>query len=173
MMRIKVLCIGNGLVADDAIGPYIFEQLRYEHWASKIHLKMLGVGGLDLLSEFEGEDLVVVVDATHTGKASGAITVVPWEEIEKVAGAPVTSHDIGLDEVMKVGRLLYPNTVPKKMTFIGIEGEDFQSVGKPLTRSVQAAVPEVLSIIREVVELENPVCYEPAMARQLYASQCD
>lgn len=151
MKRVKVLCIGNALVADDAVGPILFDKLSEKTLPDGVQLRLLGVGGLDLLSEFEGEDLVVVVDATNTQQVPGTLTVKPWQEIEKVDGAPVTSHDIGLDEVMKVGRLLHPELMPNEVWFVGVEGKNFTGVGEPPSPEVSKQFPSVLETIVRIV----------------------
>ncbi|MBN2526864.1 MAG: hydrogenase maturation protease [Deltaproteobacteria bacterium] len=153
MSRIKVLCIGNALVADDAFGPLVYEHFiangtsRYPDTA----FCLLGVGGLDLLSEFEGEDMVVVVDAVSSGSEPGTLSVLPWQHIEKVSGTPVTSHDIGLDEVMKIGRMLQPEQMPKEVIFVGVEGKDFSSIGHSLSPEVQHAIPKALQAIENIL----------------------
>ena len=153
MTRIKVLCIGNSLVADDAFGPSIYEYFSAQPLPENVAFRLLGVGGLDLLSEFEGEDLVVVVDAVNMGKPPGTMSVLPWRQIEKVAGTPVTSHDIGLDEVMKIGQLLHPEQMPENVIFVGVEGRDFKSVGVPMSPEVQAVFPNAVDEIQQLIGL--------------------
>lgn len=156
MTRIKVLCIGNSLVADDAFGPKIFEHFTNGEPDDNITFRMLGVGGLDLLSEFEGEDLVVVVDAVNTGNPPGTLKVVPWQKMERISGSPVTSHDIGLEEVIRVGRLLHPERMPGEVIFVGVEGKDFKSVGHPLSPEVKQAFPLAIEAINNLLHpLEN------------------
>lgn len=151
MTRIKVLCIGNSLVADDAFGPKIFEHFTSGELGENVTFRMLGVGGLDLLSEFDAEDLVIVVDAVNTGHPPGTLKVVPWQEIEKVSGTPVTSHDIGLDEVIRVGRLLQPEQMPGEVIFVGVEGKDFKSVGQPLSPEVKQAFPLAVDALNHLL----------------------
>ncbi|MBN2343995.1 MAG: hydrogenase maturation protease [Deltaproteobacteria bacterium] len=157
MKRIKVLCIGNSLVADDAFGPQIYEYFSGRSYPEHVTFHLLGVGGLDLLGHFEGEDLVVVVDAMNTGKSPGTVRVIPWQQIEKVDGAPVTSHDIGLDEVMKVGRKLQPELMPEEVFFVGVEGKNFTGVGQALSKEVKAAFPIAVAEIERLLNGERPV----------------
>jgi hydrogenase maturation protease len=161
MTSIKVLCIGNSLVADDAFGPKIFEHFTSGELDDNITFRMLGVGGLDLLSEFEGEDLVVVVDAVNTGNPPGTLKVVPWQKIEKVSGSPVTSHDIGLDEVIRVGRLLHPERMPGEVIFVGMEGKDFKSVGHPLSPEVKQAFPLAVEALSSLLHSRQDVGTTP------------
>ncbi|MBN2717010.1 MAG: hydrogenase maturation protease [Deltaproteobacteria bacterium] len=153
MTHIKVLCIGNALVADDAFGPKVYEHFSAQSLPPNISFRMLGVGGLDLLSEFEAEDLVVVVDAVNTGKPPGTLCVLPWQEIERVAGSPVTSHDIGLDEVIKIGQLTQPEQMPKNVIFLGVEGKDFKSVGAPLSPAVESAFTPAIDELKRLLKL--------------------
>ena len=158
MSRIKVLCIGNALVADDAFGPKIFEHFRKADVPrnNDVTFHLLGVGGLDLLSEFEGEDVAIVVDAVNTGGLPGTLTILPWQKIETVAGTPVTSHDISLDEVIKIGRKLHPEQMPREVLFIGVEGKDFTGIGQPLSAEVQCAIPEAVKAIEKIITRDFP-----------------
>ncbi len=155
MRRALVVCIGNRLVADDAAGPKVYDALVRRGLAHHVELKLLGTGGISLLDELHGEELLVVVDAVRFGAPPGTLHVLDWNHLaDSAGGLPVTSHDIGIGEVMSVGNQIFPDRMPEKVVLVGIEGECFDQLGVPLTPEVEAAIPRA---VKEVFhQCDNP-----------------
>ncbi len=155
MNRALVVCIGNDLVADDAVGPRIHDALRDRGIPPKVGLKRLGVGGIALLDELHGEELLVIVDAVGFGEPPGTLYVLEGSDFAVTEGMPVTSHDIGLLEVISVGSALYPERIPKRIVLVGVEGACFDQLGGAMTPAVAAAVRPA---VEKVLELVDRVC---------------
>ena len=145
--RVLIVSIGNRLVGDDAVGPIVHDELTRRALPEDVELKLLGVGGVAILDELTGQDHMVVVDAVRWGTPAGSIHVTEEGPIKDTNGMPVTSHDIGLKDVLAVGDQLFPERMPKKTTFIGIEGQDFDELGSPLSEAVSASVPKVVALV--------------------------
>jgi hydrogenase maturation protease len=151
MTRALVVCIGNALAADDAVGPRVHAELLGRTLPEHVALKLLGLGGIALLDELGGEETLVVVDAVRFGAAPGTLHVVDGAALGEACGMPVTSHDIGLGEVLAVGTRLFPERMPKKILLVGIEGACFDQLGAPLTREVEAALPAAVEAVLQSV----------------------
>lgn len=148
--RALIACVGNDLVADDGAGCAVYDLLEASSLPDGIRLLRVGVMGVALLDELEGEDLLVVVDAVQLGGAAGTLHVLEWEDLP-AAGQAVTGHGIGVREVLQVGRLLYPDRMPRRVVLVGIEGLCFDGLGEPLTEAVAAAVaPAAATALRLV-----------------------
>lgn len=145
-----VVCVGNSLVADDAVGCAVFEALKRLPLPSHVRVEMLGVGGLRVLDLLEGEEVFVAVDAVSFGAAAGNVTVNLVENLPP-AGRAVTSHGVGFREALQVGHLLEPEKMPGDAWLVGVEGSDFTSVGTGMTPAVQAAVPAAVVSVLELV----------------------
>ena len=66
--RAVVICIGNELVADDAVGHAVYSSLAEAGLPEAFRLEYCGVGGVALLELLTGQDeLLVVVDAVQFG----------------------------------------------------------------------------------------------------------
>lgn len=78
-----------------------------------------------------------------------------WDHLAGSAGGlPVTSHDIGIGQVVSVGGQIFPERMPEKVVLVGIEGECFDQPGVPLTPEVEAAIPDA---VRKVFhQCDNP-----------------
>jgi hydrogenase maturation protease len=146
-----IVCIGNDLAADDGVGHAVYHALVKKELPSGTRLRLLGVGGMDLLEEMEGEDRLVVVDAVQFGVAPGTIHVLGWEQLPSLQTRPVSGHGIGIREAIEVCRCLYPEKTPRNVHLVGIEGKCFESLGAGLSeevvRSVEAATVQILHLL--------------------------
>lgn len=145
--RTIVICIGNELIADDAVGFEIFNRLA----GCNARLEYCSVGGIDLLPMLEGETDLVVVDAVQLGAEPGSVHVVPWESLPHDSSA-ISSHGLGLRETIEIGTLLYPERMPERMTLVGIEGRCFNLTREYMTTEVEAAIDTAVSIIKKLIK---------------------
>ena len=151
MKQILIVCIGNDLVGDDGIGSAVWRQLSSRTLPDRIRLVNLGLGGLDLLEIMEGESLLIVVDAVQLGGVPGTVYCLESTEMTPAPGRPVSGHGIGLQEALKMGAVLYPERMVEKAFFVGIEGKCFDQLGRGLSPKVEAAIPDAIRIIENLV----------------------
>ena len=137
--RALVVCVGNALVGDDAVGCAVHARLAAGRLPDGVRLELLGVGGLRLLDLLDGEETLVAVDAVQLGAPPGTVHALSWDELPPPLHA-VTSHGLGLREAMEVGRLLHPERMPARAFLVGVEGRSFDRVGEGMTPPVEAAV---------------------------------
>jgi hydrogenase maturation protease len=145
-----VVCIGNDLVADDGVGPAVYQELAGRELPEGAALRLLGLGGMTLLGEFDGEDVLVVVDAVRFGAAPGTIHVLDWDALPRSA-SHVSCHGIGIREAVEVSRKLYPDKTPKDVYLVGIEGRHFDLLGEGLSAEVAANVGRAADRIMEII----------------------
>lgn len=147
-----IVCIGNDLVADDGTGHAVHAELAARTLPEGVRLKLLGLGGMALLHEFAGEDVLVVVDAVQFGARPGTVHVLDWEDLPE-GGAHVSCHGIGIREAVEVSARLYPENTPKSVYLVGIEGKCFDQLGVGLSdevvASVSVAADRVLAILTQ------------------------
>lgn len=143
-----VVCIGNELVADDAVGHQIFLQLQQSGLPDGVRLEYCGVGGVALLELLQpGDQLLIVVDAVQLGAPVGTLHCLPWEQLPAMAEHAISAHGIGLKDAIAIGQTLYPERLPQKVMLIGIEGRCFDLLGGAMTSEVAAAIPSAISAI--------------------------
>lgn len=155
MSRALIICIGNELVADDGVGYAVYQALLQEEFSgehSDVSLFFLGLGGIDLLEEIGGEDLLVVVDGVQLGGAPGTIHVLDWENLPEREYRPVSGHGIGIREAIQVAAKLYPERVPDTTYMVGVEGKCFDRLGQGLSPEVEMAVPAAVSVVKQLIE---------------------
>jgi hydrogenase maturation protease len=146
---VLVVCVGNALVGDDAVGCAVHERLASRRLPEGVRLELLGVGGLRLLDLLDGEETLVAVDAVQLGAAPGTVHAVALADLPAPLHA-VTSHGLGLREAVEVGRRLYPERMPGRVFLVGVEGRSFDRVGEGMTPPVAAAVEAAADRVLEL-----------------------
>jgi hydrogenase maturation protease len=125
--------VGNPFRSDDGVGPWVAERLGAAGRDARIHVGD-GAGLLDL---FQRRDDVVVIDATRSGAAPGAVVCLDLEDAPLPAGFfHYSTHRFGLAEAVETARAL--GLLPERMRIYGIEGLDF-GAGTGLTDPVKRA----------------------------------
>lgn len=145
-----VICIGNELVADDAAGFEVFSRLT-EQGGHGARLEYCSVGGIDMLQLLEGETELIVVDAVQFDSPPGTIHVIPWDSLP-LADTAISAHGLGLRETIEIGRLLYPEKMPRRITLVGIEGRCFNLTREHMTGEVAAALDTAVATVKELLE---------------------
>jgi hydrogenase maturation protease len=143
-----VVCVGNGLAGDDAVGEAVYQRLAGTKLPGGIRTVFLGLGGLSILEYLHGQDLLIVVDAVQLGGEPGYVHVMETGQIPELHGQAVSLHGIGLLETLAISRMLYPESAPKRAVLIGIEGRNYNQLGAPMSREVSAAVERAVDEVR-------------------------
>ncbi len=151
MMNCLVVCIGNDLVADDGVGQAVYDRLVDISVSEGFRLEYLGLGGMDLIEQIRGEDLLVVVDAVQLGAVVGTVHTLGWDQLPSLGPRPVSGHGIGIREAIEVSRRLYPDRVPKEIYLVGIEGVCFNQLGIEMTGAVKEAVPIAVQVVCDLL----------------------
>jgi len=138
--RIRVLCLGNDLVADDAVGYEAAAELRRR--LPGVDVVESATSGLYLLDEVVGVDRLVVVDAVATGRADpGTVHVFREGDLEVVHGG--SQHYVGLFETLELVRALDLDG-PDDVVLVCVEVADTLTIGGEITPPVQAALPRLI-----------------------------
>ncbi len=146
---VLVICIGNELVADDAIGYEVFILLESMDLPSGARIEFAGVGGLALLDRLRGDErALIVVDAVQFGAAPGTLHCLSWDKISFCGNSAISVHGIGLKETIDIGRILYPKMIPPEIILVGIEGRCFNQMRDAMTPATAAAADDAALYIR-------------------------
>jgi hydrogenase maturation protease len=167
--RVLLAGVGNEWRRDDAVGPVVAAralELRPE-LRSHCVIEVLA-DPLDLLGEWDGTDLAVVVDAMRSGSPVGTVTEVflrkaarsvaasdagsiPGSEASgpDTADRVTTTHGIGIAGAFRLAVAL--GQAPLQAVVVGIEGADFGH-GRGLTPGVQSAVDVAASTVLRIVD---------------------
>ena len=154
MAKNLVIGIGNVILSDDGVGPYVVRR------AGEILVDLNGhvdfkenySGGFDLLYDIEGYDNVLIIDSISTGKFEpGTCITYNIENLDRSEQKRlVESHGISLPAVLEVGRKC-GYKMPEKLLIFGIESEDVSTFSEKLTVKVEACVDDVVDRIKEIL----------------------
>jgi len=146
-----IACVGNSLAGDDAAGSAVYDALALRPLPPGTRLRLLGLGGIALLDDLQGDACLIVVDAVQLGAAPGTVHVLPWDAIPEAGGAAVSLHGLGIRETITIGRTLYPEIMPQRIVLVGIEGQCFNQLGAEMTptvaEAIDGAVVQVMNLI--------------------------
>jgi len=167
-MTLRVLCLGNTLIADDAFGPAVARRLRQEQ--PSLDVAESSAAGFDLLDEVLGASTLVVVDIFKSGTLPpGRISVLREGDFEAAAGS--SPHYVGLFEALSLGRALRL-PVPADVTIIAVEPADCLTIGGAIHPAVLRAIPSVLDLIRNMASADPVSCPGPLFSPGSVARRC-
>ncbi|MBT1074154.1 hydrogenase maturation protease [Geobacter grbiciae] len=147
--RVVVVCVGNDLVADDAVGFEVYRRLTESPLPPGVTLHYAAVAGIDLLDYLTGkESAMIVVDAVQFGAPTGTIHNLRWDELPDFGAGAISAHFIGLKETIDIGRFLYPELIPTTVLLVGIEGRRFNQTRDAMSSEVAAAIEPATASIR-------------------------
>jgi hydrogenase maturation protease len=152
-MAILVLGIGNVLMGDDALGPWVVASLDAAFaFPPEVALLDAGTPGIELPLFLEGLDALVAVDAIRGRGAPGEVRSFRKREL-LAGGAPLvmSPHEPSLREALL--RLELLGTGPREVLVVGaIPGRIEASTA--MTRPVRDAIPELQAhVLRELRRL--------------------
>jgi hydrogenase maturation protease len=144
-----VVCIGNELIADDAIGYEVYTRLQAMDLPPGARVVFAGIGGLALLDHLTGrERAMIVVDAVQLGADAGTIHCLSWDAVPNCGNPAISAHGIGLKEAIDIGKILYPDLIPPAIVLVGIEGRCFNRMRDAMTPATAAAADDAAEYIR-------------------------
>jgi hydrogenase maturation protease len=146
MARIGVLGIGNVLMGDDALGPYVVKLLeaRYE-LPPEVEVLELGTPGADLSLHLDGLDAAVVVDTVKLRGEPGELHLL--DKLQLLSKRPLLAaspHEPGLREALFT--LEFRGGAPRDVRLVGVVPAQVEmEVG--LSPAVRAAVEPALGAV--------------------------
>jgi hydrogenase maturation protease len=158
-MSKKVLIggIGNVLLGDDAVGPYVIRLLESEYaFGDDVEIADLGTPALDLTHRIVGLDAVILIDCiAPCDHPPGTFLLFDKDDILRVQPAQrLDPHSPALSECLMAAEML--DSSPKDLLLVGIVGESFDP-GRPLSRAVQQAARRAIeAILSELQQLGIP-----------------
>ena len=147
-----VLGLGNVLMGDDALGPWVLAQL-VARWTfpDDVRVQDLGTPGLDLLPFLAGCRSIVLVDVVRADDPPGTLKLYRKDEILRHAPGPrVSPHDPGVKETLLA--LEFAGDAPAEVLLVGVV-PDRIAAGTGLSARVRAAAAAAESAV--IAELER------------------
>jgi len=128
---LTIAAAGHWLLAADRIGPLVLQRLE-GRYGPDVELCDLGTGGLALLDQLRGQDLLIVVDACRMGGEPGELRALSLDRaVELPTSLGATSvHQVGPLEALSVARHLTPDQLPRRTLLVLVETEGLDDAGE-------------------------------------------
>jgi len=155
MPRILVAGIGNVFLGDDGFGVEVARRLLERKLPEGVQVKDFGIRGMDLVyALLEEHDAVIFVDTTPRGDQAGTLYLIE-PEVEEDGEVTLDTHGMDPVKVLKLARVM--GATPTPTYVVGCEPErmpegDDPGVLMELSASAQAAVPEAVTMVVQLVE---------------------
>jgi len=144
--------IGNVLLGDDAVGPYVLRLLESQYsFEEEVDLVDLGTPALDLTHQILGLRALILIDSVASDDPPGTVVRYGKEDILAVAPAErIDPHSPALSECLLTAQML--GACPEQVLLVGIVGAEYEA-GQPLSAAVQAAVAAAIeAVVSELSE---------------------
>ena len=120
--KIVVLGVGNILMQDEGAGVHVVNKLMREYeFTPAVQIIDGGTMGSDLLPYFEEADKMIITDAVNFDEQPGFIGSIENDDIRKRLMTKLTSHHLGLTDVLAHAQLL--DIMPSQIFLVGIQPE--------------------------------------------------
>lgn len=158
MRQVLVGTVGYHNLRDFSLGPKLLPQLRAVDWPPGIEIDELNWGPIAIVQHFQSlpqpYDRIVFLAARQSGyRPVGTITLRRWRgglppaaEIQERVSEAVTGV-ISLDNLLIIGE--YFSIWPEEVIIVDVEPGP-EEAGDTLTPPVEAAVPIILDLVRQV-----------------------
>ncbi len=153
MNRVLIAGVGNVLLGDDGVGPYVacLLQSRYV-FPENVRVEDLGTPGLDLVVHLSESDTILIIDCVDDSKPAGTITVYQRQDIVRQGTTlRIDGHSPALTESLMIAE--FAGEQKKQIALIGVSGKP--SDGVELTPRVRAAIDPAIEAVLAQLECWN------------------
>ncbi len=140
MKRILIAGIGNVLLGDDGVGPYVVRWLDSAYsFGEGVEVEDLGTPALDFIDHIAGLDALIVIDSVDNGRDPGTITL--YRRPDLLRNAPsvrMDTHSPAITESLLAADVFF-GMPPREVLLVGISAGSY-TAGCQLSEQVKSAV---------------------------------
>ena len=145
---IAIFCVGNYYLSDDGIGIHLYNELKRLSFPKKVHIYQFGLLGFSQIEYFLAYRKLIIVDAVKGYGNPGDIIKIDLLSSEDTNNSNlITSHDIGIFQLLSLVRLLYPSKIPNELILIGIESKITNTFSTKLSPVINNAMLNLKNVI--------------------------
>lgn len=146
-----VLGVGNTILTDEGVGPWVVERLRaLNPEAPGITWMDGGTLSFSIATDVEDAEQLIVVDATELKASPGTVRVFVDDAMDRMLGGHGRSiHEVGLMDLMNMARLT--ERLPRRRALVGIQPETIDWGTEP-SPAVGAAMPAAARAVAALIE---------------------
>lgn len=147
MKSILIGGMGNVLLGDDALGPYVVHLLESQYsFGPEVQLEDLGTPALDLTHRIAGQHAVILIDCISTQQYPAG-TVLEYDKADLLTAIPaqrLDPHSPAVSECLLAAEML--GASPDHVLLVGAVGEAFDP-GEALGEAVRGAIDKIIGAV--------------------------
>lgn len=149
--KILILGLGNILMGNEGIGVKSIEFMEEKVFPENVVLLDGGTGGFHLLHLFNEYQRFIMIDATLTDGIPGEINVIKPKFASDFPRS-LTSHDIGLRDLMQSAELL--GDLPD-ISLITVNIKELDEVRIGLSEELNNVLPKIYNTVIDILNSKN------------------
>ena len=155
MKRVLIGGIGNVLLGDDGVGPYVVRHLESLYaFPDNVEIADLGTPALDLTHRIVGLEALILVDSVASDGLSSMTPgkIVLYRKADIIRETPaqrLDPHSPALSECLMAAEML--GASPEHVLLVGVLGKSYKP-GRPLSEDVRQSVGKVMEAILDELE---------------------
>lgn len=144
-----VLGIGNRLLRDDGVGPYLVETLARQ-WGEGAGVEFVdgGTQGLSLLGFLTRRPSLLILDACRGGDPPGTVRLFPYPDPLVSARKSGSAHESNAGELLAAAALT--GDLPPRVWILGVEPAKIET-GLEFSAPVQSVLPLALACAERAI----------------------
>jgi hydrogenase maturation protease len=156
--RVLIAGVGNVLLGDDGVGPYIINLLKARYsFGPGVEVEDFGTPALDFIDNIVGREALIVIDSVANGGTPGTITLYRKADIVRITpSVRMHPHSPALVESLLAADLY--GSSPAEVLLVGITGESYKA-GCELSVAVQSGLDSAIAAVLAELDRLN-VRYE-------------
>lgn len=155
MALVKIIGCGNPWAGDDGVGLKVIEELKRRGLPPGVEALAAGLPGLAILDLMRGADQVIIVDAVEAKQKPGAVIHCGEKDLARVTFRSLSLHNIGIAEALSLGRLIEPETFPRRLDIVGVQIAEITWGKAELSPLVAAALPLAVHTVYDILKGEK------------------
>ncbi len=146
MRRVLIAGVGNVLLGDDGVGPYLVNLLNARYsFGPEVEVEDFGTPALDFIDNIVGREALIVIDSVNNGDAPGTLTLYCKEDIVRITpSVRMDPHSPALVECLLAADLF--DTSPANVLLVGITGESYKA-GCELSNAVKSSLANAIAAV--------------------------
>jgi hydrogenase maturation protease len=159
LSKTLILCLGNDILCDDAIGMAVAEKLvNDETVTSKAEVIFAPLAGINLLEFIHERNRVLIIDSIITNNdRPGTVKFIQAGYLTP-SNNLINSHQISLPTALKLGQELGYN-LTENIDILTIEAGDITTISETMTKEVSDSVDKVIELskawLNDLITIES------------------
>jgi hydrogenase maturation protease len=146
--KIAIVGCGNLLLKDDGVGIYVLDELKKLKLPKNIKLIDAGVNVVQILSELNKFEKIIIVDAVKANKV-GKLYRLKADKLRNLKSNLISTHNITLLHAFELLKILNKKSLNKIIIYgIGVRNIGF---GKGLSKELKKIMPKIVKKILEEI----------------------